>query len=491
MLHGGSYVMEPRAAWLLQVCRVARHPGQTRRAFAGNLNEAGFAADEWTLTRWESGEHKIHLKAGRAYDAILHDGRPLITAALAYIKSSPMRAGRNSRESPVANLDDMQFDALFARVHSGNGTGLDWYNLLIDRRVHEANFLPSFIWTALTTNLLDELPRAVGSAIALRKKALHLITGGGNGVVEKAYRDHLASQTCQVLTSSMLNLVNGKSPAYNRLALDSLRHADARGRWAAMHAVAGKLALGHFRTADLSRISAEALAIVREGPLHDGGEALLRALPVDAQFQIAQSVRNGPLLLKSLTSLHPLSTSWRTLLRTISQEARDDLAVLALQEDVMLEALVTEAIVHPHFEGRIAARILLEASPYRPALARSAARLLALAPPEHQAPLGEFLVFMVGDENREQLIAVVASRQSELARYYALLALGRIPGSLDESDLQAIHQAVNRGTGLIGRGALYALAMHGQLAGEGPDLADTKAEFVRECGAIPGHAIHA
>ena len=288
----------------------------------------------------------------------------------------------------------------------------------------------------------------------------------------------------------MLNLVNGRSPGYNRLALDSLRHPDPRGRWAAMHAVAGKLALGHFRAGDISRVQAETVEIVRSGPLHDGGEAILRALPVDSQLQVAQSVRNGILLLKSLTSLEPLSAPWRALLRTISQEARDDLGVLALQEDGMLEALVAEAILHPHFEGRVAARILLAASPYRPALAQSAAQSLAQAPPEQQAPLGEFLVFMAGEESRHELTSAIISHLSEIARYYSLLALGRVPGSLDDSELSAIHATVSQGDGLVGRGALYALAMHGRLPAEGSDLADIEIEFVRECGSIPGRAVH-
>ena len=96
--------MEPRAAWLLQVCRVVRYPNDTRRTFVRTLREAGFTADEWMLTRWESGEQKIQLEAAVEYDAVLHEAEPRITAALAYIKSSPMRSGRNSRERPMEEL---------------------------------------------------------------------------------------------------------------------------------------------------------------------------------------------------------------------------------------------------------------------------------------------------------------------------------------------------------------------------------------------------
>jgi hypothetical protein len=473
----------------MQVNRIARRPDTSRREFAEELRSSGYPADEWKLTRWESGEHKVHLNAAAALDRVLETDGPVISSAVAYLQTTALRAGRRGPDKPLHQLSNAQLDTTFETLLSGEATGLDWYDVLADERIRSGAYLPPSVWKSLTAQLVTELARAVGPAFALRKRAVSALMAQGNGHVFAAFREFVHGSSCQSLAAATLNLVYGRGRDYNDLAVDTLGDPDAAGSWGAMHAVAAKLSLGHFRSGEVPRIESALLDVLSRSPRHDGTQALLRALPVESQLRVAQSVKNGDLLLRSLPNLQPLASSWRQLVRSVAQRARQELNVAALREDDMLESLVTEALLHPHFEGRIAARITLMASPYRPALASAAIDLLPSLPAEQQESLGEFLVFLVGGSHLEDLTALAQAPMTATVKEYAFLALARIPGPLPASAWDAIHEALQGPVSPATRGAIYAIGMHGKLDEEWESLVLVDEPTVQKCWQHQGTAI--
>jgi hypothetical protein len=460
-LDGIGYDMRARCAWLLQTSRLALLPGTSRKQFAQRLADQGLPGNESQLSRWESGERPVSRAIACGYEEALSVPPGRLCAALDYLKVSPLSSRPKPRDSRPGPEDESLADEAFDRILSGTGTGEDWRNATRFATSSPTTFLPRPIWRQLTATLLSELYRSVGPAYAARMRALSLILDGHprETTAIEAVRDFATTNRSQALTITAMSMIHANSPLANQTSLEWLAHPDAGAQWGAVNAVALKLELGHYTTADLPLVEQACLAMVSSPAGRPSGLALLRGLPPEARARVTQSVRNGDQLLKELFVEGP-PPSWRTYCRNLARGATARAAFPGLEGDPMVEMLLLESLFGTHYEGRYVAALCLSSSPYRSHVAGELVADLLDGTCDFPEQSAWLLNFLADAEHEDGLVDAVQLGPSPLTTNLLFMALGGVPTAPTQRAVDLALDILQGENPLPMRGTSFMLGMH-------------------------------
>lgn len=467
----------PRVAWLLATSRV-HHPDPERsgrRGFCERLSELGVPADQARVSRWESGARRLPSEVLAGYERVLGlaDGR------LTAVAHSVQRAfGTEEHESSAvadqppelhAELDEL-FEAILADG-PGQDLALSWVRLseLLTRGT--AVYLRPPTWAQLTDRLARELPRAVGIGYVRRCEALRLL------LRHEPSRKHALRSIGAVVTDPDTHMVSQPlallaevdDPQATALLLKAMAGRDALIYRGAAWAAARKLATGRLDPAETADLAAATLRLAqRPLPLVPDVFVLDLAaqLPWDAAQRLLTDCAGSPLLPRLQTAvdeglLAPGSTARGTARRLVTDVTRAMPSPSGMEPDVLLERLLLEALFHAHQERRHQAGLLLAASPYRGAVARSLSHLVEDESELHAQRALALMLYLGGEEQRQQLLRWSADDARPRRRMRALLTLAHLREPLSAAEEELLLEGLRRGTDpAVRRAHLYALGMH-------------------------------
>ena len=441
-----------RLAWLLGTNRMLRLDGAYahRRDFLEALADLGIPCDESRLSRWESGAAVVPDAAVRAYEDIL-DLRPLSLRGAIGIEVEPAVPAGNA-------IPAQQFDALIGRALDGDATGQDWLQLtdelLRDRHI----YLRGKDWALLTAQLLSELARSisfayVGRLLAANRLASHLpaqshlVRAIGSLVLDRRVRRR----------DSAVRLLGGVHDARAwRLTLRLCASSDRTVRRGAL-----EVAIRHFgneprSAADLAAMEKALATALEENPGDRTMVGLAKQLP-GASAQLRS-------LLVALTEEEPLliSPAQRTVANGLAAATLGRFAWDG-EPDPMLAALTSDALFHPSPRRTRAAYAVLDASPYRAALADAAADLAATKPrgTSQECAAAAQMAHILRARDPEKLLAIAETAQDVRRRIEVVTALAGQAEPLSVARLSRLNDLQDSPD--MVEAVVHALGMLGQL----------------------------
>jgi hypothetical protein len=249
--------------------------------------------------------------------------------------------------------------------------------------------LPQRLWSDLADRLLEETILADGLAWMQRLEALNRLLGHPSGAPAAiaACASLVADPTNQVCVEPVSILDASGHPDAARQVLDQLTHpVNERTRYGALLACVRKVRLGHFTPDQLGVLVPAVMQLLEAPEALDTaalGVEVLRRLPAKLRNDTRTGLRR---VLGTDRILHEVLVAGRLaavdtstvvvgrIVRAIAAEV--DTERLGFTDD-LLPTLVDEVLFHPVFDVRLYAAALLDATPYRPALAAAFAAELS------------------------------------------------------------------------------------------------------------------
>ena len=470
-MHGG---VDQRVAWLLAASRIhAADPELAyREKFVTALNDAGIAADQARVSRWESGSNRVPDRIVVAYEQVLGIPEGQISAAVNGLRRTLDPGADNSDvviTPPHTMHDDLEL--LFSNTYD-DADGAHWLKLTDYLAVHRNIYLRGMAWTDLADRLTAETVRSTGNGFTRRLEALRTLIRhpGGQKHVVRSIGAFVTDPAAQSVIYPLTLLQEVDHPKAQELVMRLLGTSSGQLQQGAAWVAAAKLVRGHFDPEEQRRLEGLSVLMIAAGPKAtpevDIFDVAAR-LPGEARERVVNAVRESA----SFPRLDMLLTTGEILPRPVTRDIAHKIATMAqattpapyrIEPDMMLERLVREALFHGHQERRHQAAVLLTVSPYRAGVAAACAR--ATRHPERGvAQAAVMLLRYLGTEaERPDLLALARSVESPDLAAPALISLGRLPDGLSDDETQLVVDALDGTEKLsVQRAGLYALGMSG------------------------------
>jgi hypothetical protein len=391
-----------RVAWLLRVNRLLGPNLEWTRtatfaaAFRGGCYPKGVS--ESTVSRWETGSGRVTFLALRRYEELLGlvPGLLVSTADTIYRYVKPTADGPPtlSRGGPAepGTPSHTRLETLLERALSSEEmSGWAW-----DELTSQLSVLPSIIivpgraWTDLAGRLLEEMIVADGLAWMQRFEAMNRLLGhpvGRQGAVA-ACVSHVADPTNEVFVEPVSVLDASSHPDASRNVLNQLNNpTNERARYGALLACVRKVRFGHFAPDQLgvlvpvvTQMLADPESRADAGAL---GVELVRRLPpglrAGADAGLRRALGNDRTLLEVMMfgRLAPSAPSRMVVARIVRGVAGELARESPGFSDDVLPTLLDEVLYDPVLDVRLYAAVLIDASPYREAVATAFATELS------------------------------------------------------------------------------------------------------------------
>lgn len=387
----GAQSSSSRIGWLLRVNRLyGSQNGLARgttfaRAFRGGCSPV--AVDGAQITRWELAAQQVRHTTVRRYEELLDLPANRLVAVVDVIYREARQQAGSPALSRGADHESYRFrrrtHELLDRVFSSAPmSGHNWDELSSNLSKLPSAFLyPRDAWSRIGERLLTELVRASGLGWLQRNEAIQRLIG-------HPYAQEQIIAACAALARDRSNQVYIEPTTILQVsphpdaALHLMRQIIApvtdQARSGAWLAAGEKLLLGHFSSHQLSVLARHAADLVAGGgqqPVCSQAAAEFlrqscRLVPVEAaRFHAARSRIDT-------ATRNVLTDGWlatpdvmTTTLRRIADSTTSGMEREPVSGDQMLTKLLSEMLFHPQVTRRIAASILIEATPYRCAVA--------------------------------------------------------------------------------------------------------------------------
>lgn len=430
-----------RVSWLLRVSR-AVSPGSTVDDFAGRLAGCGIQVNALELADLEDNQAPIGADLISAYETLLDlPAGQLLGPCEAMSRTLAGRALQPPRVLPAPEVR-RELDRLAEVVRHGRPTGSDWLSLAQLLTQPDGIVLPGFLEDDWLYQLVDELSRSVGVSYLSRAEALARIMGDELHAqrLVAIIRDRVHEAGAQASVDALAIWGTGRDAASVDAAIVLLSDDDTAIRRGASIALLRRLARSRLTESHVSRIAETLRLLVQDRPSALGDDAIALGHRISPDLGADLEAVGGPTA--PAPEDEPAIEEFRT---TIA-------AAIDLDQDPVLGALLREAFTSQHPERRSRAALMIAASPYAPAVARTAVALQQHDPPvAHRA--GRLLVNLARHVGERDLVPLLASGDP-VVRRYALTALAHGPGLPFDLDL---------GSHLIdpdtARAAVYAAGM--------------------------------
>lgn len=299
---GASIDVAARLGWLMLMSRLHHDDGRLSygAAFNAALRASGLFADRSAISRWESGMVAPKWEVLRAYEQTLDlpDGQ---LTSVANSLWRPYAGDYATGCQPALDARSPAFharlDTLFDSLLGGSPTGADWAAFGHHVAAVDGLYAQPVIWHQLSVTLIGEMCRSVGIAYLQRSEALQTLLGhrGAHPWLLHATADYLSDPAVQVVNDPMGVFEMSDAPEASDALLDTfLTTKSERIAEACVWAIAHKVELGHFTSAQLARIEV-ALVEEVERPAFgfDARGELLLAMPASTRARVLNASRNA------------------------------------------------------------------------------------------------------------------------------------------------------------------------------------------------------
>lgn len=369
-----------RLAWLLATRRLLGSPRTASRSeFVSALRDAGVRADSSRISRWESGLEPLSTHLVQSYEQAT--GAPsysLVALRKLLVRGGHLDARADTSAEP-AGASPEHFDTMMDRVHSSSMRGDLWldFTAALERFGHV--YMHPRVWRATTDLLVDEMSRSLGHAYVRRYEAAVFL------LAVPAVRPHLSRSIGQFTLEPGSQRVMRVLPVLGERPDQAVQDLLSKMLSTADPYLAGSAALIASSMIGKDFVTAATLHLEdhlaralrrRRGPLPPAAIDSACRLPLS-------SVRRVLHVVEDPSERQRLGRAWETKELVDGDAARsvsDHIAVRAEralgrqaeEPDLMLRALLRDAMFHVHHDRRWQASSLLLASPYAEATAAAA-----------------------------------------------------------------------------------------------------------------------
>mgnify|MGYP003945373597 CR=1 FL=1 len=383
---GDSLTLTPRlrCAWLLRVCRLnGQRRWRNQTAFAQALSALRLqGVHPATVSRWERGLSAVPYDAVRGYELLLERPNGSLTSVfdtvLRYYAPVSRTALPLSRLRPDERAAWQRTEELLRRAAGGEVLDGDAWDELTALTFSAPRFSygTGDLWQSAARRLLGEVLITDGVNWMQRFEAFNRMLAHpvlGAEAVE-VLRAVVADRSVQSLIGTVC-MYDGSERS--DAGLQVMRHlrspADDRVFKGALMACVRKIHYGHFNGAQLTALSGTLAGVLTDSGADLDAEtrelvvSVLRQIPEPRRHRHAVHVLTQEQRDKKLPAFRPAA---RDHARTVSQRlaheacARMDTPPDGFH-DLILPALIEEALFHPVFDVRLYAATLIHASPYR------------------------------------------------------------------------------------------------------------------------------
>ena len=393
----GWYGCENRIAWMLRANRLLGP--DARLARLASFAEV-FPDSDWhgpvsasRISRWETASVRADYRVLRRYEQLL--GLPthrLVATADWVYRVATRESGTQILVRDLPTDDVAARHALTILLDRALGgdllTGMDWDRLTTLLAAQPAAFLyPAAAWTDLAHRLLTEMFISADLAWLQRAEALRVL------IQHPQARPHLvavcgdlaADKASQAVIEPLAVLDLTADPEANRRILAELANpASERALRGALIAAAHKVARRHFTSAQLAALATAAADLLTQPGLgaetHTLLSHLIHQLPRHQLTRLADHL--GRVTAKTFPPAHgePDQGPTSPQARSVNRLAVHVTAQLPQTPDgphSILPSLLADLLLSPDINDRLAAAMLIAATPYGPAVGHVLADELA------------------------------------------------------------------------------------------------------------------
>ncbi|MFF7194825.1 XRE family transcriptional regulator [Streptomyces sp. NPDC008079] len=362
---------QDRAAWLLRVNRLY---GREPRWAKGDSFARSFHGGSWpaqvsvsSISRWETGVTRVGHSAVRRYEQLLGLPPGQLTATIdilhRYAAPSAGAVPLLARAPGDLGAAERRVDTLLDRaLDDAPVTGADWDELTVLLVLHPQLRLRSRDWTALAERLLTESLVSDGLAWQQRHEALNRVLGHPSGQVAavSACIAWAADAHNQVFLEPVCLLDSSAHPdAASGVLAQLARPTNDSAFLGALLACVRKVRLQHF---DRPQSAVLARLVKQVAYDADGRQAEERALAA----VVSRMLDGAPPSLPARTRTgagerYGSDIAARVTASALSAVSRE----IPRFTDPLLPLLVREMLLHPVFDMRLYAAMMVAATPYR------------------------------------------------------------------------------------------------------------------------------
>ncbi len=488
--------IDARIGWLLAMSRL-HHPDPEMadgRKFTLALTEAGCRASRSLVSRWESGEIPISYEGMSAYEHALGLPTGQVSSLTGYIRAAiPGMRSRVTRPQldPASRGFALRLDELIELAEDGHARATDWQDLGWHLAAVPLVHVRARTWEAVTTRLVNVLPRSVKVAYRQYSTAAMNLASvpRAQDFLTEAVDRHIHTPGVQVLTNPIGILDQLPTRRAAEIVLDLVENAPGDAVFAlAVWVAAQKVSRGDFSAEERGRLDMLVLKLWRANPQKASNDLaeLIASLPdglrstlTDAASKAGQ--RRLGYVVETGEDLGP--TMARGLSHDLAEAARDRVPGNApYDEDRMLGRLVREALFHRDSERRHLASLLISASPFGDAVADGLLSLLSApnAPGPVRVRAATLARYLSADAHRLRMLGFVEDASDDVS---APLVQGVGHMTFTAFSDQVIRSALKEEWTPRERAKMYALGMSGSPALESIAKARTSPPWQREAAS--------
>lgn len=486
-LQSATIDIDARVGWLMLMSRL--HGSDQDLSLGDNFNtalaEVGLQADRSALSRWESGKVTPRYAVLTAYEKAL-DLRPGQLTGVVNALRRAFAERPNRVWAPVLDPRTDRFherlDGLIDAILGGEATGEQWASFGHHLAATQTMYLPAPMWSDLSTRLIDQMARSVGVSYLQRFEALRIVLAhrrGGPALLH-ATADYLHDPAVQVINDPIGVLEISGLPAAGDLLLEMFLTTESEEVFdGCVWAIAYKVEMGHFSSAELNRIE-EALRHKLDERRGDvtGLEELLVAMPETVRARLLDTSAAS----QSLRRLHGAVEHGESIRPDVAKRVAERIAdrvraalprTNLYDEDTMTPRIIREALFAFRTEIRHYACLTLLGSPFRTPLAEILVDEIdshgweeALTP-----RLTRVLRYLAGPNQEPVLLDWVRRAPAPVAKDMAL-TIGHLPAS--GGDLGVLVGRLAGDHSALDRALMYGLGMR-----QDPALSDLAADAAR------------
>lgn len=422
--------VDARVSWLLRVSRLAS--GGTGEEFSRRLATLGIYLDGPAISRLESNQRPFPATLITAYELLLE--RPagsLLGVCDAMCRTLSYRAARPSRVLQAKDLR-VELDRVSEVIRHGRPTGGDWLSLAHLMTQPNGIVLPRFVEDQWLYQLIDEMSRASGSSYITRIEAMSRVMTDDFGAARLmgVGLERIREPGVQGASDVLHVWGDGHDQASMDHAIALLAEEDLEVKRGAALALMQRVIEGRLsddqvaRTTDATRL----LACDERQAAKETAYMLARRISPSLGTEVAAITGCSPGSAPGGARIDRPPPELHSYLDAAREES-------GIEDDRMLERLLREALTDDFPERRFQSRMMLGASPYAPAIARTAARIQRSSGSKSARQASALLLTHLSPHLQAADLEPMLDSPDPYIRGHGLVALAHGPGIRHDLDL--------------------------------------------------------
>ncbi|WP_018154875.1 hypothetical protein [Demetria terragena] len=424
--------VDARVSWLMRVTRMASPLGGTGDTFSKRLQDVGIYLDGPAISRMESNRRHFPAEVISAYETILD----LAPGQLLGVCESMRRTLSYRSVQPPRTLDGaelrQELDRISDVIRHGQPSGGDWLSLAHLMTQPNGIVLPRFVEDQWLYQLIDEMSRSAGISYISRIEAMSRVMTNDFGAARmlEVGLDRIRELGVQS-TSDVLHVWgDGHDSASVDAAIILLNDDSLEIQRGAALALLQRVIEGRLDVDQVARVVESTRRLARDGRPQASANAYMLGRRLSPEF--------GAEILAT-TGITPGSDPASGRIDQTPPELHRYLdagrEISGLENDLMLERLLREALTFDFPERRFQARMMLGASPYAACIAEAALNIVGKSESVLARQSAILLLSHLSNHVRTEDLEPFLTSSDPYIRGKTLVALAHGPGASHDLDM--------------------------------------------------------